>query len=87
MQSTFPREIDQGQRRGDDVGPVPASEHHQPGAHLRDAVAQLVLRGAPRPDAGRGLRHRADCKQLADPAHCCTGACMLMILTVLIAVV
>jgi magnesium-transporting ATPase (P-type) len=48
------RAVDQGEREGDDGGAVPAGEHHQPGAHLRHAVAELVLRGA----AGRAAGDR-----------------------------
>jgi len=58
----LPREVSSWQQRRDDVGAVPASEHHQPGPHLRDAVAELVLHGAPRFLAVRGVRHRADRK-------------------------
>ncbi|AQK55784.1 ATPase 8 plasma membrane-type, partial [Zea mays] len=49
------RAVHQGERQGADGGAVPASEHHQPGAHLRDPVPELVLRGAARRAAGDRL--------------------------------
>uniref|UniRef100_I1QGT3 Uncharacterized protein n=1 Tax=Oryza glaberrima TaxID=4538 RepID=I1QGT3_ORYGL len=60
-----PCEATDGEGR-DDVGTVPAGEHHQPGAHLRDALPQLVLRRAPRHAALRRLRSRADHRDAGD---------------------
>ena len=38
------REVAARQPGGDDVGAVPAGKHHQPGAHLRHALPQVLMR-------------------------------------------